>query len=246
MIKIKNKFLITSILIFSLFGVSACNKPPFMKKMQGGVPVESIVLKTSPVIQSGLYQAKLISRHSVSLRPQVSGHLFNIYIKPGDHVKAGKVLMLIDKRKQEAALNSSKADAEVAKATLNSYKVQRNALESSLFLNKSLYERYKALYEKKSVSKQDLEKYTDSYNKAKADLDANTAQIEAQKAIFNKTLFSIKEQEVELEYYNIVAPYSGIIGDIPVKYGDYVTTSSQLLNITQNNPLEINVGLPIE
>jgi len=262
MISKKNNLVIISTLIVSLLGLTACSQRPFMASMMqgGGVPVESIILKSEPVQQLGIYQAKLISRYSVSLQPQVSGQIANIYVKAGDRVKAGQLLMVIDKRKQEATLNSSRADAAASKAaisqakdTLYSYQVQRQAVESSLELNKKLYERYKALYEKKSVSQQDLEKYTDSYNKAKADLDTNSAQIQAQKSAiltaqsnYARAQSNIQEQSVQLQFYKIIAPYSGIIGDIPVRVGNYVTGNTPLLSITQNDRLEINVGLPVE
>lgn len=250
---------LSAALLALTLSLTACSQRPFMGGM-GGVPVESLLLSAAPVAQSGTYQAKLISRYSVSLQPQVSGQVANIYVTAGDHVKAGQLLMVIDKRKQEATLESSKADAAAsrssvvqAKNLLNSYQVQRRALVSNLTLSKKLYDRYSYLYNKHTVSQQDLEKYTDSYNKAQADLDANTAQIEAQKAAiaasqsnYEKSLSEIKEQQVQLQYYRITAPYSGIVGDIPVKVGSYVTASTQLLSLTQNDPLEVNVGLPVE
>lgn len=262
MINIKKRFITTALLSCTLFGLTGCNSKPFMASMHGGggVPVEAITLQSSPVVQSSIYQAKLISRYSVNIQPQVAGQVAGIYVKAGDRVKAGQLLMVIDKRKQEATLNSTHADAAAAKASISqaqsmlyTYKMQRDSLESNLALNKKLYDRYAALYAKKSVSQQDLEKYTDSYTKAKADLDANTAQIQAQKSTiettksnYEKALFSIKEQEAQLQYYKIVAPYSGIIGDIPAKVGSYVQMTTPLLSITQNDPLEINVGLPVE
>lgn len=260
MIKMKNNLFIASALLSLLLGATACGQRPFMASMNAGLPVQAIKLDLTPVSQSDIYQATLISRYSVSLQPQVSGQIANIYVKAGDRVSSGQLLMVIDKRKQEAALNSSrasaaalKADISNAKNTLYNYQVQREALESSLEFNQKQYNRYQALYAKKSVSQQDLEKYTDSLNKAKSDLKANAAQIQAQesaietaKSNHEKALYSIKEQEAQLQYYKIIAPYSGIIGDIPVKIGSYVTGTTQLLSITENNPLEINIGLPVE
>lgn len=260
MIKIKDRFLTAIALVCLLLGITACNNQHIGMPMGGGVPVETMVLSSSPVTQSSIYQATLISRRSISLQPQVSGQIAKIYVKAGDHVKAGQLLLVFNKKKSEAALNFSRADAEAAKAlisqaqsTLYNYQVQKTALISNLDLNKKLYDRYTALYEKHSVSKQDLEKYTDALNKAQAALDENNAQIETQKSAievakcnYQKALFLIKEQEVSLNYYSITAPYSGIIGDIPVKAGNYVTSSTQLLSITQNDTLEINVGLPVE
>lgn len=259
----KNKLVITTALVCSLAGLTACSNP-FMASisggMGGGVPVESTILNSTPVSQSSIYQATLISRHSTSLQPQVAGQIADIHVKAGDRVKAGQLLMVIDKKKQEAALNSSYADAKALSSTiaqagdiLQSYQIQRQALKSNLELNQKLYNRYSALYAKKSVSQQELEKYTDSLNKAKTDLNANISQIQAQrsavltaKSNYEKALADIQEQSVELQFYKIKAPYSGIIGDIPVKVGSYVQTTTPLLSITQNDFLEINVGLPVE
>lgn len=190
----------------------------------------------------------------------MAGQVTQIYVKAGDVVRKGQPLLLIDNRKQLAALNSDRSEANAvsseiqqAKDTLNSLQVQRRALESAYELNTKLYERYKALYSKKSVSLQELEKYTDSYNKAKADLDMNEAQIQAQKSAvisakssYERAVANIEEQSVQLQYYRISAPYAGIIGDIPVKTGSYVLPVTQLLTITRNNPLEVNAGLPVE
>ena len=241
-----------------MIGASSCAHQPFGQ--MGGVPVQSEVLASSMVEQTGIYQAKLISRHSVSLQPQVSGQIATINVKAGDHVRAGQLLMVVDKRKQDAALNSSLADVSSSQASISqaqsqlyNYQVQREGLVSNLTLNKQLYDRYSELYAKKSVSRQDYEKYTDSYTKAKSDLDANFAQIKAQKAAiaaaksnYQKAVYVVKEQQVQLQYYKITAPYAGIVGDIPVKVGSYVNTDTQLLNITQNSQLEINAGLPVE
>lgn len=231
------------------------------KKSQPYSPIVNVEnLDLSNVENSDLYQGTLISRYSVSLQPQVAGQIAEIKVKAGDKVSAGQTLIVIDRRKQEAALNFSKAEAESMKSavvqskkTLNTYEVQQESLVSNYHSAKKQFERYSDLYSKKVVSQQELEQYTDAYNKAKADLAANKAQISAQKAAvqsaisnYEKASYSIKEQGVQLAYHNIVAPYSGMIGDIPVKVGEYVTPQSKLLSITQNNQLEINVGLPAE
>ena len=68
--------------------------------------------------------------------------------------------------------------------------------------------------------------------KAKSDYETNIAQI--------------KEQEVQLGYHKITAPFAGTIGDIPVKVGAHVTPDTRMLSVTQNETLELNVGLPAD
>ncbi|MFX7764030.1 HlyD family efflux transporter periplasmic adaptor subunit, partial [Acinetobacter baumannii] len=53
-------------------------------------------------------------------------------------------------------------------------------------------------------------------------------------------------QQAQLQYYTIRAPFEGLLGDIPVKIGDYVTPQTHLGNVTQNHPLEIYVSIPVE
>jgi RND family efflux transporter MFP subunit len=82
------------------------------------------------------------------------------------------------------------------------------------------------------VSKQDLDQ-------AKAAMDASQAQMDALDA-------QVREQEVQLHYYKVVAPWSGIVGDVPVRAGDRVTTTTQLTTVDQPGSLEAYVYVPIE
>jgi len=82
------------------------------------------------------------------------------------------------------------------------------------------------------ISKQDLDQ-------AKATLDAAQAQMDALDA-------NVREQEVQLHYYKVVALKSGIVGDIPVHVGDRVTNSTVLTTIDQPGSLEVYVYVPIE
>ncbi len=62
------------------------------------------------------------------------------------------------------------------------------------------------------MSKADLDQAQTAYDAAQADLSSLDAQV--------------KEQEVQLEYYRVIAPSAGVVGDIPVLVGDRVTTTT--------------------
>ena len=180
--------------------------------------VNAEVLRPVEYDNAQIYQGVLISRQSVFLQPQVAGQIQDINVKAGDKVNKGQLLLVIDPRKQEALLNS--------------YKVKQSSLLVNYETAKTQFERYSDLYEKKTVSKQDLENYENAYKKAKSDYETNEAQI--------------KEQTVTLGYHKITAPFTGTVGDIPVKVGDYVTPETRMLSVTQNETLELNVGLPAD
>src|SRR4030095_10263853 len=54
----------------------------------------------------------------------------------------------------------------------------------------------------------------------------------------------LKEQQEQLSYYRIVAPFNGSVGDVPVQQGDYVNSQNKLTTVSQIKPLELKVLVP--
>jgi len=158
------------------------------------------------------------SRDSAVIMPQVEGQITHIYVHSGERVEAGGPLMEIDPLKQQATVKSQESS--------------RAAQEATLALAKQQYVRAQGLATAGVVSKQDLDQ-------AKATLDAAQAQMEALDA-------QVSEQQVQLHYYKVVALRSGIVGDVPVREGDRVNTTTQLTTIDQPGSLEVYVYVPIE
>jgi RND family efflux transporter MFP subunit len=81
---------------------------------------------------------------------------------------------------------------------------------------------------------------------SQAEVDqARTAQktTEAQLAAVQS---QIRESQVQLQYYRVTAPTAGIVGEIPVREGDRVTTSTVITTIDQPEGLEAYINVPLE
>jgi RND family efflux transporter MFP subunit len=94
------------------------------------------------------------------------------------------------------------------------------------------YERVSGLANAGVVSKQDLDQ-------ARATLDAAAAQLHSLES-------QVNEQTVQLHYYRVVAPRAGIVGDIPVRVGDRIVTTTQLTTVDRPGSLEAYIYVPIE
>src|SRR5256885_2016013 len=57
---------------------------------------------------------------------------------------------------------------------------------------------------------------------------------------------SIREQRVQLHYYTVNAPTSGIIGDVPVHVGDRVTSQTIITTLDRGGSLEAYIYVPAE
>ena len=182
------------------------------------MPVKVIQAQAVPVNDAGEYVATLKSRDSAVVMPQVEGQIVQIFVHSGDRVAEGSPLMEIDPLKQQATVKSQEG--------------ARAAQLANLTWAKQQYERAQGLAGAGVVSKQDLDQAKAAYEAAQAQLDATDAQVH--------------EQEVQLRYFKVVAPRTGIVGDVPVRVGDRVTTSTQLTTVDQPGSLEVYVYVPLE
>jgi RND family efflux transporter MFP subunit len=150
--------------------------------------------------------------------PQVEGQITQIFVHSGDRVAAGGALMEIDPLRQQATVKSQ----ESAQA----------ALQANVLWTRQQYDRTKELFASGVVAKQDLDQAKASMDSAQSQLDAAGAQV--------------SEQQVQLHYYKVLVPRGGIVGDVPVRVGDRVTTSTQLTTVDQPGSLEAYIYVPIE
>jgi len=205
-----------------LIATLGCSGKP-AQKPQGGagmpaMPVKVLEAKAVPISDATDYVATLKSRDSAVIMPQVEGQITQIFVHSGEHVAAGAPLMEIDPLKQQATVKSQEGALAAQRATVEWTKQQ--------------YQRAQGLSSAGVVSKQDLDQ-------AKAAMDQAQAQLDALQA-------NVREQEVQLHYYKVMAPREGIVGDVPVRVGDRVITSTVLTTVDQPGSLEAYVYVPIE
>ena len=182
------------------------------------MPVQTAVVTMAPVPQSSEYVSTIKSRRSATLQPQVDGRLTEIDVKSGDHVAAGQKMMSIDPLHQQASVDAAKATEQQKKA-LYDYNVLQ-------------IERQKKLFDEGIISKDVFQQSQQAYDNSKAD--------------YESTVASRKVQEEQLAYYTVKAPFDGVVGDIPVHVGDYVSASSLLTTVDENKDLEAYIYVPTE
>ncbi len=208
-----------ALLLFAILANSGCSSTTEAKQPASQpMPVKTQTISLEPVPRADEYVATVKSRRSASIQPQVTGTLTRILVKSGDHVRPGQVLMTIDPLKQQATVDEQRS-TEAQKKAIYDY----NQIE---------LERQRVLYESGVTSKQSYDQAVQAFANSKADWEAATA--------------AKVTQQRELAYYNLQAPFAGIVGDIPVHLGDYVSSQTLLTTVDENQELEAYVYIPTE
>lgn len=217
-------------------------------------------VNVAPFREKSTYLGNLRSRKSVTLSPNVDGLVTNIRVVAGQSVKAGERIMQIDSLMQSAQTNAVGAQADSVASDLSTAKATLKSLESTLQsktanveYTKTQFARYRNLRSEGAVSQSELDSWKNNWSAAVSDRDATVQQIEAQKMTIQKFERTHKQavsnwqaQREQLKYYDIVAPFAGTVGDIPVKLGDRVTNETALTTVTENHPLEVYISIPAE
>jgi multidrug efflux pump subunit AcrA (membrane-fusion protein) len=237
-------------------------------------PVPLANPKGSIIEDTSDYTANLDSRQSITLQPKVSGQILEIYVRPGQQVTAGQLILQMNNREQRAQvasrqsasqtaaaeIDSAQADVQAAQQTLRSLQAQKATAESNVRLNQQEYDRFFTLQQQGATSRQVVDQRRNALETAQAALRQADAELDAQRSAISRTESTVErnrrafeqsqanitEAQAQSQDYTITAPFTGTVGDIPVKVGDTVSPTSQLLNITQNQQLEVQIQVPLE
>ncbi|MDB9515589.1 efflux RND transporter periplasmic adaptor subunit [Roseofilum reptotaenium CS-1145] len=72
------------------------------------------------------------------------------------------------------------------------------------------------------------------------------AEIARAQQELQRTRQQAAEQEARLGFYEINAPFSGTVGNVPVNVGDFVDSQTLLATVSQSQPLEVLIQIPID
>lgn len=180
-----------------------CGGAPPPQKASPPRDIDVVTLAPSEVRDTGEYLGMLLSRQSVTVVPQVGGYVRRIHVQPGAVVKAGAPIVDIDARQETAALASAQADASAAQARLD--------------LARSKLGRVETAQREGLAPAQEVDQ-------ARADVAAAEAALSAASA-------GIAQREVQLDLTTVRAPVAGTLGEVAVRLGDAVTSSTNITTI---------------
>ena len=218
----RSRFLWGGLFVAALSALPACrdSNGPAGGAAQAPPPtaVKLLTLEPKPLEQASEFIATIRSLRSTTVQPEVEGLVTKIFVKSGDHVRAGAPLVQINAAKQQATVKSTEANRAGTEADVQYWRQQVKRLESLVGAG--------------AISRQEFDQAQNSLRTAEARLAGLNAQV--------------REGRVELEYYRVDAPQAGVIGDIPIRTGDRVTTSTVITTIDENAALEAYIQIPLD
>lgn len=188
--------------------------------------------KKRTIIETTTANGKIQPETEVKISPDVSGEIVELYVKEGENVVQGKLLLKI---KPDTYISMR----DRAEASLNSAKARLAQTEAQYIQSELSYKRNKQLWEQKTISKAEFENAEATFKMAKADVEAARFTVKSGEA-------SLKETEGNLIKTSVYAPMSGTISRLNVEKGERVVgtemmSGTELLRIADLNRMEVIV-----
>jgi len=190
---------------------------------RGAAQNQAVPVTVAPVVQKSMpltidQIGTVIAASTVAVRAQITGELKAVNFKEGDDVQQGQVLLTLDKRPLEAALQQAQAtlDRDLAQAA--------NA--------KAQAARYQDLLKRGIATHEQVDQMVSQAAALEATVAADRAAVESAK--------------VQLDYATITAPISGRTGLLQVHVGNLVRANdtNPIITINKITPVYVSFAVP--
>ncbi|WP_299488664.1 efflux RND transporter periplasmic adaptor subunit [Acaryochloris sp. IP29b_bin.137] len=245
-------------------GIAVWRFWPTQAPSTGQQPPSSVLVKvqqvqTSPVKQGSTFFGTLEAKQGVVLRPEIEGRVTQIFVSSGARVSPGQPIVQLSPEKSQADFGAAIANVNVATAASRNAQAQLKAAEAEraralaeLELQNTEFKRTEQLVKQGVLAKQVLDQVRRDRTSAQATLRAADEQIRAAQANLSQSRASLDQAKAgalsareDLQDTRVIAPITGVVGDIPIKLGSYVEAGDTLTTITQNQTLELDLNIPI-
>jgi HlyD family secretion protein len=256
--KKKSKWLLITlgILLIALIAAAVYKN----KTKPKGTEVEMAQVDQKTIYETVSASGKIYPEKEIKISSDVSGEIVELYVKEGDSVRAGQVLLRINPDAYESAVergrasvNSSKSQQAMASSQIESNRAQAEQIRAQLENAKSVHRRNEQLKKDGVISQVEFDQSLSNLRALEANLRASESSIKSSQQNAQAADFAIKSAEASLKELNtslkrttITAPSSGIVSSLSVEKGERVLgtiqmAGTEIMRISNLNGMEVQV-----
>jgi HlyD family secretion protein len=212
-----------------------------IKSKQGDVTVQTGKVVRGNLASIVTASGEIKPKTYVNVGANAMGRLINLPVKEGDHVKRGELVAQLENIQPEADLNASRAslaaaqsDAAAADAGMKTAQADLSRAQADYEQKNLDWQRGQGLYKDQLIPKQEFDSRKAAFEAAASNLEQAKIRIVQTKAQFESADRRIKQNQANLTHASdvlakttYVAPYDGIVTNLPVRQGEMVVMGIQ-------------------
>ena len=186
--------------------------------------------------------------NEVKISPDVSGEITDLYIKEGQEIKKGDVLLKIQPDLYQSAVSRAEATMNGQKSNLSNAKSRLKVLNSNFKNIEASFKRNEKLFKSGAISQSEFDIATAQYESALGDIDAANDNIEGAEFAVKSAEATLKEAKDNLSRTTIYSPVDGTVSKLNNRKGERVVGTAQMagteiLRIADLTKMEVQVDV---
>lgn len=181
------------------------------------------------------------ARTTATLMARILAPVREVRAVPGDRVRAGQVLILLDGRDLAAQARRARAEGASADQGVAAAGSDRQAAEATLALARSTHARIAGLHAKRSATSQELDDATAALRAAEARAAAAAARaLGAVSGVESARAASDAADTIET-FSRVTAPFDGVVTEKMVEPGNMAAPGTPLMRIEASGGFRLDV-----
>ncbi len=213
--------------------LTSCGGERHANKGREPAPVSVKTATVQTVEWPAIYEATgtVRARTAATLSAKVMGHVREVTVDAGNHVKKGQLLVRLDSRDLDAAYQRAEAGLQEARSAMAEVENAIRAADAQLKLAQATYRRMKDLYDKKSISDQEFDEVTAKLRMAEANHQMAVSKRAQLRKKIQQAEEAVKAAAVMKGYARITAPFTGTVTARMVEPGNLAAPGVPLLTV---------------
>jgi RND family efflux transporter MFP subunit len=222
---------------------AACSSHPATAPADTAPPMTVKVAKVTAGDLATTFEAGGVvqARTTAVLTARILAPVREVRVVPGDRVRAGQVLVVLDGRDLSAAARSARASASAAGQGATASAAEERAAQAALTLARATHQRIATLQAKRSATQQELDEATATLQAAEARA-AGAASRAQQAASGVESAQAASEAAGTTESFTrITSPFDGVVTGKMVEPGNMAAPGTPLVQVEDTRGFRLDV-----
>jgi RND family efflux transporter MFP subunit len=205
------------------------------------VPVKTVMVAMTDRAETFETAGIVQARTTATMTSRVTAPVVAVRVGPGDRVRLGQILVVLDGRDLNARAHSARAAATAAEQRAAAVEAESRAAEAMLVLDRATHERIAALHAKRSATAQELDDATASLRAGEARAAAAAARRQEATAAVSSAMADSEAASTTESFTRIVAPFDGVVTEKMIEPGNMATPGTPLVRVEDTSRFRLEV-----
>jgi multidrug efflux pump subunit AcrA (membrane-fusion protein) len=222
---------------------AACSSAPAdtVARADDVIAVKTITARLTDVERGFEVGGVVQARATASIAARLVAPVVDVRVAPGDRVRAGQVLVVLDGRDLEAHAEAASAAENGASDGAAAAQAEEQSAQASLTLARASYDRVVALHGKRSATAHELDQATASLKAAEGRVNAAAARVKEALSSIQRARASHQAAAATVSFLRLTAPFDGLVTEKLVEPGNMAAPGQPLLRVEDTRSFRVDV-----